>query len=89
VSSGKYLGIMNLYTTLPQFVGTGISWVVFSLLEPEKRSELSDVKKGEEGEGMGKEGPNAIAVCLFIGACSACVAVGATRRLGRIMGSGY
>ncbi|KAH9872722.1 hypothetical protein J1614_005116 [Plenodomus biglobosus] len=82
-SSGKYLGIMNLYTTLPQFVGTGISWVVFSVLEPGKSPELSEAPLEEKGR---TDGPNAIAVCLFIGACSACVAVGATRRLGRIQG---
>ncbi|KAH7074855.1 major facilitator superfamily domain-containing protein [Paraphoma chrysanthemicola] len=81
VSSGKYLGIMNLYTTLPQFVGTGISWVVFSLLEPGKSPELSEAPPEEHHS---TDGPNAIAVCLFIGACSACLAVLATRRLKRI-----
>ncbi|KAF1947112.1 sucrose transport protein-like protein [Clathrospora elynae] len=81
-SSGQYLGIMNLYTTLPQFVGTGISWIVFTLFEPGK-SELSE---GTPGERQGTDGPNGIAVCLFIGAVSACFAVVATRRLGRIQG---
>ncbi|KAF1851002.1 sucrose transport protein SUC2 [Cucurbitaria berberidis CBS 394.84] len=82
-SSGKYLGIMNLYTTLPQFVGTGISWVVFSILEPGKSPELSEAPPEEHNS---TDGPNAIAVCLFIGACSACMAVLATRRLKRIQG---
>ncbi|KAF2128527.1 sucrose transport protein SUC2 [Dothidotthia symphoricarpi CBS 119687] len=82
-SSGKYLGIMNLYTTLPQFVGTGISWVVFSLLEPGKSPELSDAPPEEHHS---TDGPNAIAVCLFIGACSALVAALATRRLKRLQG---
>ncbi|KAH7348050.1 sucrose transport protein SUC2 [Pyrenochaeta sp. MPI-SDFR-AT-0127] len=82
-SSGKYLGIMNLYTTLPQFVGTGISWAVFSLLEPGKSPELSEAPPEERHS---TDGPNAIAVCLFIGACSACLAVVATRRLKRIQG---
>jgi solute carrier family 45 protein 1/2/4 len=76
--TGKYLGIMNLYTTLPQFVGTGISWVVFSLLEPGKSPELSEAPPEEHHS---TEGPNAIAVCLFIGACCACFAALATRRL--------
>jgi solute carrier family 45 protein 1/2/4 len=80
-SSGKYLGIMNLYTTFPQFVGTGISWAVFSILEPGKSPELSEAPAQER---HGTDGPNGIAVCLFIGACCACVAVGATRRLGRV-----
>lgn len=82
-SSGKYLGIMNLYTTLPQFVGTGISWVVFSLLEPGKSPELSDAPPEEHHS---TDGPNAIAVCLFIGACSAVVAALATRRLKHFQG---
>jgi solute carrier family 45 protein 1/2/4 len=82
-SSGQYLGIMNLYTTLPQFMGTGISWVVFSILEPGKSPELSEAPPEEHHS---TDGPNAIAVCLFIGACSACMAVVATRRLGRIQG---
>jgi solute carrier family 45 protein 1/2/4 len=79
--SGKYLGIMNVYTTLPQFVGTGISFVVFSLLEPGKSPELSDAP---EEEHHSTEGVNAIAVCLFIGAVSAVVAAVTTVRLGRI-----
>ncbi|KAF1933509.1 sucrose transport protein SUC2 [Didymella exigua CBS 183.55] len=79
--SGKYLGIMNVYTTLPQFVGTGISFVVFSLLEPGKSPELSDAP---EEEHHSTEGVNAISVCLFIGACCAVVAAFTTVRLGKI-----
>ncbi len=74
---------MNLYTTLPQFMGTAISWVVFSILEPGKSPELSEAPPEEHHS---TDGPNAIAVCLFIGACSACLAVVATMRLGRIQG---
>jgi solute carrier family 45 protein 1/2/4 len=85
-SSGKYIGIMNLYTTLPQFVGTGISWVVFSILEPGKSPELSEAPPEEHHS---TDGPNAIAVCLFIGACCACLAALATRRLKRIQDSSY
>lgn len=81
-SSGKYLGIMNVYTTLPQFVGTGISWVVFSLLEPGKSPELS--KETDPSEVHGTDGPNAIGVCLFIGAICAGVAAVATSRLKRM-----
>jgi solute carrier family 45, member 1/2/4 len=43
--SGIYFGILNIYTTLPQFVGTGISWIVFSMLEPGKSTELAGGKK--------------------------------------------
>lgn len=81
-SSGQYLGIMNLYTTLPQFVGTAISWVVFSMLEPGKSPELA--KEAHPDEHNSTDGPNAIAVCLFIGALSAGMAALATRRLKRI-----
>jgi solute carrier family 45 protein 1/2/4 len=73
---------MNLYTTLPQFVGTFISWTVFSLLEPGKSPELA--KEAHPDEQHSTEGPNAIAVCLFIGALSAGVAALSTRRLRRL-----
>ncbi|KAI5212517.1 sucrose transport protein [Aureobasidium subglaciale] len=39
--AGIYLGILNLYTTLPQFIATGISMVVFTVLEPGKSPELA------------------------------------------------
>ncbi|KAF2742252.1 sucrose transport protein SUC2 [Sporormia fimetaria CBS 119925] len=83
-SSGAYLGIMNLYTTIPQFIGTIISWVVFSLLEPGKSPELA--KEAHPEEQHGTDGPNAIAMCLFIGALSASVAVLFSRRLKRFQG---
>jgi len=77
--AGVYLGILNLYTTLPQFIATGISMVVFTLLEPGKSPELA--KDAHPDEHHGTEGPNAIAVCLFIGAIASVVAAYATRRL--------
>jgi len=73
--AGIYLGILNLFTTLPQFVGTFISMIVFSILEPGKSPELAE---GDEHE---TEGVNAIAVCLFVGAVSAVGAAYATARL--------
>lgn len=77
--AGVYLGILNLYCTLPQFVGTFISWVVFSILEPGKSPELA--KDSHPDEHHSTEGPNAIAVCLFIGALAAVGAAHATSRL--------
>lgn len=77
--AGVYLGILNLYTTLPQFVATGISMVVFNILEPGKSPELA--KDAHPDEHHGIEGPNAIAVCMAIGAGSSVVAAWATRRL--------
>lgn len=77
--SGIYFGILNIYTTLPQFVGTGISWVVFSILEPGKSPELS-AGSGVADQGS-KEGVSGIGVCLFIGALCSVMAAWATRRL--------
>ena len=87
-TAGIYLGILNLFTTLPQFVGTFITMIVFDILEPGKHPELH---QGENADEKGKEdvvkkvteGPNAIAVCLFIGAISA---VGAAYATGRMKG---
>ncbi|KAI4197520.1 MAG: hypothetical protein LQ348_002156 [Seirophora lacunosa] len=88
-TAGIYIGILNLFTTLPQFVGTFISMIVFEILEPGKHPELH---KGEDVDAEGKddvvkkvtEGPNAIAVCLFIGAASAVGAAYATGRMKRM-----
>lgn len=82
--SGVYLGVLNVYTTLPQFVGTFVSWIVFSILEPAKAED--DAKStGERNSWLkSNDGPNAISVCLFIGAVCAIVAAEATRRLKRI-----
>jgi solute carrier family 45 protein 1/2/4 len=77
--AGVYLGILNLYTTLPQFLGTFISWTVFSILEPGKSPELA--KDAHPDEHHSTEGPNAIAVWLFIGALAALMASYATERL--------
>ncbi|PSK56570.1 proteinral alpha-glucoside permease [Elsinoe australis] len=75
--AGIYLGILNLYTTLPQFVATGISTVVFAIFEPGRA-------KGEEEVKVEKEGISGIAVCLFVGAIAAVVAAGATRKFARM-----
>ncbi|KAJ5565928.1 hypothetical protein N7535_007566, partial [Penicillium sp. DV-2018c] len=77
--AGIYLGVLNVYTTLPQFVGTFISWIVFSILEP--GAEPADKTDDTQWMNLDKDRPNAIAICLFIGAISALVAAEATRRL--------
>lgn len=79
-TAGIYLGILNLFTTLPQFVGTFISMIVFSILEPGKSPELHE-DGSEEDVQKAADGPNAIAVCLFIGALSAVGAAYATSRM--------
>ena len=76
--AGLYFGILNIYNTLPQFIGTFISMIVFSILEPGKSPELSDSHPSEH---HGTDGPNAISVCLFIGAISSMGAAYATKKL--------
>lgn len=77
--SGVYFGILNIYTTLPQFIGTFMSTVIFAVLEPGKSPELAT--DAHPSEHHGTDGPNAIAVCLFIGAMSTLGAAYATRKL--------
>lgn len=89
--AGIYLGVLNVYTTLPQFVSTFISWIVFSLLEP-GRSDTGNTSGEETNEPdhrnyLDLKGINAIAVCLFIGSICAVIAFIATTRLKR-MGMG-
>ncbi|PNP41426.1 hypothetical protein TGAMA5MH_06753 [Trichoderma gamsii] len=79
--SGIYFGILNIYTTLPQFIGTFISTIVFAVMEPGKSPELHEATAAE-GKEVG--GTNAIAVCLFIGAMSMLVAAHMTRKLRRL-----
>ncbi|KAH8880212.1 sucrose transporter [Thozetella sp. PMI_491] len=92
--SGIYFGIFNIYMTLPQLIGTMISSVVFAVLEPKKDGGMTnpenmvnqskrhgmEMDMGQSGSNAVK-GPNAIAVCLFIGAMSSLVAAYAARRL--------
>lgn len=85
--AGIYLGVLNVYTTLPQFVGTFISWIVFSILEPASVKRDVDVDDADADAptavwmNLDRNSPNAISVCLFIGALSALVASEATRRM--------
>ncbi|RDW86706.1 putative sucrose transporter [Aspergillus mulundensis] len=78
--AGIYLGVLNVYTTLPQFVGTFISWIVFSILEPGS-TKRDDSASDSTWMDLDKSTPNAISICLFIGALSALIAVEATRRM--------
>jgi len=57
--------------------------IVFAILEPGKSPELASEAHPDEHHGT--DGVNAIAVCLFIGACSnlgAAYATGRLRKLG-------
>lgn len=82
-TAGVYLGILNLFTTLPQFVGTFISMIVFSILEPGKSPELHEDGTADDLQ-KAKDGPNAIAICLFIGAISAVGAAYATMKMKKL-----
>lgn len=77
--SGLYFGILNIYTTIPQFIGTFISMIVFAILEPGKSPELAH--DADPSEHHSTEGPNAIAVCLCIGSVCTIGAAMATKKL--------
>ena len=84
-TAGIYLGIWNIYATIPQFLATFIAMIVFSILEPGKSPELT---KGD-GEKLGDAsrspvlGLSGTAVCLTIGAVCSFVAGIRTFRLRR------
>jgi solute carrier family 45, member 1/2/4 len=83
--AGVYLGVLNVYTTLPQFVGTFISWVVFSFLEPNASDHDAETDPDHHRWlSIKKSAPNAIAICMFIGALCALASVEASRRLKRM-----
>ena len=57
-----YLGVLNVYTALPQFIGTFVSWIVFTLLEPSKNDVNDDDPDHHIWLDMKKNAPNAIAI---------------------------
>lgn len=82
--SGIYFGILNIYTTIPQFIGTFISTIVFAIFAPGTHPELHGGQSGDDDGSKASpstDGPNAISICMFIGAISATVAIFATSRL--------
>merc|ERR1712098_11650 len=85
--SGLYFGILNIYAVIPQFISTFISMIVFNILEPGKSPELAH--DADPSEHHSTDGPNAIAVCLFIGAVSTIGAAFATKRLRALHREGY
>ena len=78
--AGIYLGILNLYTSGPQLLGTFIGMIVFAIVEPGKSRELAGEPE-DGGAGALKAGVNAIAVCMFIGGLASLGAAYATWRL--------
>jgi len=69
--SGIYLGILNVFACLPQFVATFISFVVFSVLDPGRSTEFADGNGSAEPK-VG--GVNAIAVVMALGGLGVLVA---------------
>ncbi|KAK6533102.1 hypothetical protein TWF281_007259 [Arthrobotrys megalospora] len=80
--AGIYLGILNLFITLPQFVGSFISFVVFAILEPGKSPELAE--GGDQVPQEPKKGVNAIAVTMLIGGLGSIVAAWRTWKLPQV-----
>ncbi|KAK4168718.1 major facilitator superfamily domain-containing protein [Cladorrhinum sp. PSN259] len=80
--SGVYFGILNIYVTVPQFLSTLMSGLVFAILEPGKSPELASEE--HPGEPADINGPNAIAVSMMIGAIGTLVAAFVTKKLRHI-----
>lgn len=91
--AGIYLGIHNIFATIPQFLATFVSMVVFSVLEPGQSPELSAAAAGSGsaggggagsgGGGEGEGGLSGTAVCLAIGAVFQFVAAAKSLRMRR------
>jgi solute carrier family 45, member 1/2/4 len=76
--AGEMLGIMNVFVTLPQFIMTFVSSIVFAILEPGKSKELT------EGKSTGSGGVSAIAVVMVIGGLGSLVAGWLTLKLRKL-----
>jgi solute carrier family 45 protein 1/2/4 len=83
--AGVYLGIWNIFATIPQFIATFIAMITFAILEPGKNSELTGGPGGPDGgDGADKviaQGLSGTAVCLAIGAVCSLVAATQSFRL--------
>lgn len=77
--AGIYFGILNIFMTLPQLLASFISTAVFAIVEPGKSPELHGDKDKPADKDAG--GPNAISICLFIGALSTFYAAFVTRKI--------
>ncbi|KAK9360913.1 hypothetical protein V1504DRAFT_453638 [Lipomyces starkeyi] len=66
--AGIYLGLHNVSITIPQFVSTFMSFVIFSILDPGKSEELTG-----DGDEQSRTGVDAIGVTLRLGGITALV----------------
>ncbi|KAK4466603.1 major facilitator superfamily domain-containing protein [Cladorrhinum samala] len=80
--SGVYFGILNIYVTIPQFLSTLMSGLVFAILEPGKSPELASEE--HPGEPADTNGLNAIAVTMLIGSLGTLVAAHVAKKLRHI-----
>ena len=76
----RSLGILNIFACLPQMVGSFVSFLVFSAIEPGRSPEFSDGKEPVEAP---EGGINAIAVCMAVGAGCTLVAAWYTLKFRR------
>ena len=76
--AGEMLGIMNVFVTLPQFIMTFVSSVVFAILEPGKSKELTEGKVETRG------GVSAIAVVMVVGGIGSLIAGWLTMKLKKL-----
>ena len=89
--AGIYLGIHNIFATIPQFLATFVSMIVFSILEPGQSPELaaggpsSPAADGPEqtSRKLAASGLSGTAVCLAIGAVLQLVAAAQSFRMRR------
>ncbi|KAI9759191.1 MAG: hypothetical protein M1835_000441 [Candelina submexicana] len=84
-TAGIYLGIWNIFATIPQFLATFIAAIAFSIIEPGKSPELAkgDNERGNNSSKGQIPGLTGTAVCLAIGAVCSFVAAAQTFRLPR------
>lgn len=87
--AGIYLGIHNIFATIPQFLATFISMFVFSVLEPGQSPELAAGEASSPAThdlalppgGLARSGLSGTAVCLAIGAVFQLVAAAQSLRM--------
>ena len=83
--AGVYLGIWNIFATIPQFIATFIAMIAFAILEPGKSPELAEGTTGDDTTSTKAitQGLSGTALCLAIGAICSFIAATQSFRLRR------
>ena len=81
--AGIYLGIWNIFATIPQFLATFIAMITFSILEPGASQELGDGSGGGAPDKKVRSRLSGTAVCLAVGALCSFVAAMQSFRMRR------